>query len=341
MTATPSRCRVPAGGCTANVTLPAAPRSISGTLTFDQPAAKETRIRIFSYDNNSRVGSHGSSLTVPQGATSAEFSLGVGEGSYLLQFTNEDVGDYAFYGIHGDVTKEYQQRMVLSTLDGSVSGLHIDGSKLMGDSAEFNQVKVTVNLPAALSEERGYEVSLYNTEQGSQEDNRIVYAEPGERFLEATLSIAEGQSFLVGYADVTDFDTLYSESTGIRYAAEDGITALRSQATVFTSGVDTEITITEPPCHTVTGALTRGGTSLPSLQPMSWRSLTTARSSLPEPCSPRIRPASPIPSMCPRATRGRTSHSAPAGPWVTAAQSPTPPCPPGRAIPCPATSRQT
>lgn len=248
--------QVPASGCTANVTLPAAPRSISGTMTFDEPAAQETRIRIFSYDNNGRVGSHSASLTIPQGATSVEFSVGVGEGAYHLQFTNEDVGDYAFYGIHGDVTKDFQQQMVLSTLDGSVSGLRIDGSSLMSPS-ESNLVKVTVNLPAALTEERGYEISLYNAEQGYREDNTIIYLKPGDRSLEATLSIAEGQPFLVGYADATDCSVIYSETTGVRYATADGITGLASEAKVFTGGADTEITITEPPCYTVTGTLSR------------------------------------------------------------------------------------
>lgn len=247
---------VSAGNNTANLTLPAAPRSISGTLTFDQPASADTNFRVYCYDSKlSR--SFASSVTVRQGAASAEFAIGVESGSYPIQFSNVDLGSYAYYTIYGDVSTNYSHRMNLNTADGSVSGLIVDGSSIMG-TVSTNQLKVTVQLPAPLTQGRNYEVCLFNVD-GNRSESSSIYVNEGQSAFSVELFPESGESFLVGYADVTGFSNSSGSPTGIRYAAESGITSQSSQAKVFTSGTGTEITIAEPACYTITGTLTRSG----------------------------------------------------------------------------------
>lgn len=261
---------VGAGTTSVNLTLPAAPRSISGAVTLEAAAEEDISFDIYCYSDNSTV-SYSSSVTVGAGADSANFSIGVEEGQYYLQFRNSDTGAYGVYNIYGNVTGEYDQRMPVSVEDCSVDGLQVDCTSLLGGSSggEGGQpagdrvpVQVTVQLPAPLSEEKEYEVCLMNDE-GYTDDSVIYYVDAGKEEFSAEFWTEEGKSFRVAYSDVTGCTRYYIPATGARYAAENGITTQISTAKVFTGGTDVSVTIAEPSCYTVTGTLSRSGDTLP------------------------------------------------------------------------------
>lgn len=252
-------------GTSVNLTLPAAPRSISGTLVFDTAPAADTEFRLYCYDD-SRSTSYSSTVTLKAGSTAADFSIGVDPGQFPIQISNMETDAYAFYDIYGNATQDYQKRMVVNTLEESVSGVEINCTSLLGN-VQSDGVEVTVQLPAPLTEEREYELCLSDAEGYSYSYSTNVKAGASSftfHPLSADILSADiGEVFRVAYCDVTNCSSYYSPSTGARYAAEDGITTLPSKAKTFTNGVDKEITITEPACYTVAGTLTREGDVLP------------------------------------------------------------------------------
>ena len=252
-------------GTSVNLTLPAAPRSISGTLVFDTAPAADTEFRLYCYDD-SRSTSYSSTVTLKAGSTAADFSIGVDPGQFPIQISNMETDAYAFYDIYGNATQDYQKRMVVNTLEESVSGVEINCTSLLGN-VQSDGVEVTVQLPAPLTEEREYELCLSDAEGYSYSYSTNVKAGASSftfHPLSADILSADiGEVFRVAYCDVTNCSSYYSPSTGARYAAEDGITTQPSQAKTFTNGVDKKITITEPACYAVAGTLTREGDVLP------------------------------------------------------------------------------
>lgn len=247
-------------GTSVNMTLPAAPRSISGTLTFDQPAAEDIDFRLYCYNSTTTLN-YSSTTTLKAGSKTADFSIGVDLGQFPIQISNMETDAYAYYGIYGNATKNNQEQMVVSTLDESVSGVEINCTSLLGDVLD-DGVEVTVQLPAPLAEDSQYEIYLSDPE-GYSTTSHSTYIKAGASSFTLQLSADVGEAFRVAYCDVTNCSGYSSPSTGARYAAEDGITTQPSQAKIFTSGVDKKITITEPACYTVTGTLTREGDVLP------------------------------------------------------------------------------
>lgn len=247
-------------GTSVNLTLPAAPRSISGTLVFDTAPAADTEFRLYCYDD-SRSTSYSSTVTLKAGSKTTPFSIGVDAGLYPIQVSNLETVAYAYYGIYGNATENYQERMVVSTLEESVSGLEINCTSLLGN-VQSDGVEVTVQLPAPLAEEREYVVWLSDAE-GYEIDLTYTYAEAGATSFTLPLLVDAGEQFRAAYCDVTNSSDYDLPPTGTRYAAEGGVTTQPSRAKTFTGGVDKEITITEPACHTVTGTLNREGSVLP------------------------------------------------------------------------------
>ena len=248
-------------GTSVNLTLPAAPRSISGTLVFDTAPAADTEFRLYCYDD-SRSTSYSSAVTLKAGSKTAPFSIGVEPGLYPIQISSMETDAYAHYDIYGNATQDYQKRMVVNTLEESVSGVEINCTSLLDGAAESGVVNVTVNLPAPLTEDSQYEIFL-SDEEGYSSTSYSTYLDAGDTSFTLPLSVEEGEPFLVGYCDVTNCSSYYSSPTGARYAAEDGITTQVSQAKVFTAGEVSSITIAEPACYTVTGTLSREGDVLP------------------------------------------------------------------------------
>ncbi|OUN22492.1 hypothetical protein B5G34_06360 [Flavonifractor sp. An82] len=255
------------GTTSVNLALPAAPRSISGIMTFDSAPSEDISFRINCYGDS--TASYSSVATLKAGATSADFSIGVGEGQYFIQFRNSDTGAYGVYDIYGAVTTDHRQRMPVGTMDDSVSGLQVDCSSLGGSSGgsggqpevEMVPVEVTVRLPEPLAADREYAISLVN-EEGYPDDSAIYYVAAGEDSLSAELWAEEGSTFRVAYSDVTGCNLYNFPAAGSRYAAEDGITTQFSKAKVFT-GIQNNITLAEPACYTVSGTLSRSGDPLP------------------------------------------------------------------------------
>ena len=247
-------------GTSVNLTLPAAPRSISGTLTFDQPAAADTEFRLYCYDD-SRSTSYSSAVTLNAGSKTAPFSIGVEAGLYPIQVSSMETDAYAHYDIYGNATQDYQKRMVVNTLEESVSGVEINCTSLLSN-VQSDGVEVTVQLPAPLTEGRQYEIFL-SDENGNYRTRYSTYLDAGDSTFTLPISVDVGERFLVGYCDVTNCSSYYSSPTGARYAAEDGITSQASQAKVFTGGEVSSITIADPACYTVTGTLGREGDVLP------------------------------------------------------------------------------
>lgn len=247
-------------GTSVNLTLPAAPRSISGTLTFDQPAAEDIDFRLYCYDNTTTLN-YSSTTTLKAGSTTADFSIGVDPGQFPIQISNMETDAYAYYDIYGNATKNYQEQMVVSTLEESVSGVEINCTNLLGN-VQSDGVEVNIQLPAPLTEDREYEIYLSDAE-GCSTGSYSTYIKAGASSFTLQFSADVGEVFRVAYCDVTNCSSYYSPSTGARYAAEDGITTQPSQAKTFTGGVDKKITITEPACYTITGTLTREGSVLP------------------------------------------------------------------------------
>lgn len=247
-------------GTSVNLTLPAAPRSISGTLVFDTAPAADTEFRLYCYDD-SRSTSYSSTVTLKAGSKTTPFSIGVDAGLYPIQVSNLENDTYAYYDIYGNVSKNYQERMVVSTLEESVSGLEINCTSLLSN-VQSDGVEVTVQLPAPLTEGRQYEIFL-SDEAGNSSTSYSTYLDAGDSTFTLPISVDVGERFLVGYCDVTNCSSYYSSPTGARYAAEDGITTQVSQAKVFTGGEVSSITIADPACYTVTGTLSREGDVLP------------------------------------------------------------------------------
>lgn len=240
---------------TVDLILPAATRSISGTLTFDTPAQEDTDIRVYLNDVNTS-NRYYANVTVERGASSADFSLGVEPGTYMVQFRNTETGAYGYASIDGTVSTNFSRRIYVSTLDGSVTGLNQNDSSLLGSSAEADLTEVTVKLPAALTEDRTYGVFLADSEGNFLESSSGTVA-AGQSSFTRSLSIEKGETFCVGYFDASDCSTYWSLPTDARYAAEEGVTSQVSKAAVFVGGTDTAVTLTEPACYTVTGTLDR------------------------------------------------------------------------------------
>lgn len=247
-------------GTSVNLTLPAAPRSISGTLVFDTAPAADTEFRLYCYDD-SRSTSYSSTVTLKAGSKTTPFSIGVDAGLYPIQVSNLENDTYAYYDIYGNVSKNYQERMVVSTLEESVSGLEINCTSLLSN-VQSDGVEVTVQLPAPLTEGRQYEIFL-SDEDGNSSTSYSTYLDAGDSTFTLPISVDVGERFLVGYCDVTNCSSYYSSPTGARYPAENGITTQPSQAKVFTGGEVSSITIAEPACYAITGTLGREGDVLP------------------------------------------------------------------------------
>ena len=247
-------------GTSVNLTLPAAPRSISGTLVFDTAPAADTEFRLYCYDD-SRSTSYSSAVTLNAGSKTAPFSIGVEAGLYPIQVSSMETDAYAHYDIYGNATQDYQKRMVVNTLEESVSGVEINCTSLLSN-VQSDGVEVTVQLPAPLTEGRQYEIFL-SDENGNYRTRYSTYLDAGDSTFTLPISVDVGERFLVGYCDVTNCSSYYSSPTGARYAAEDGITSQASQAKVFTGGEVSSITIADPACYTVTGTLGREGDVLP------------------------------------------------------------------------------
>lgn len=255
-------------GSSVNLTLPLAERWISGTVTVDSPVAEDTGIRLSCYDDT-MSGSYTSMTTIQKGQTQAEFSIGVGQGSYSLQLSDTINWNYKYSDVYGTVSNNYSDRMAYTTLEGPVTDLKINVTNLLtgGEDEETgSQVEVTVMLPEPLTEEREFAVSLVNVTEYSEyfsNMSSIVLKEGTQSFTLEVSGVQGGNQFKVGYSDVTDCGTRYVESAGIRFAAENGVTTLVSKAKVFTGGIDTQVTITEPACDTISGTLSRSGAVLP------------------------------------------------------------------------------
>lgn len=244
---------------TVNLALPAASRSISGTLTFDTAASEDTDIRLYASNNRRGDRSYYSSrVTLKKGSKSVDFAIGVTPDVYVLEFANDLTDVYVYCGLDGTLTSEWQQRMLFDTRTSSVSGLKENGSLLLGESGGEGQLRVTVNLPTTLTEGRQYCVWALN-EEGNDYSNTSTYIDAGNSSftLPMTLYFSDGEPFYVGYSDVTDADTWSVSSTDMRYAAESGITTVFARAKAFTAGKDTEVTIDDSACYAVTGTLKR------------------------------------------------------------------------------------
>lgn len=241
-----------------DLTLPLADTWISGTVTVDSPVAADTGIRFNCYDDSANFNYTGTT-TIKKGQTQAEFSVGVGRGSYPLQLSEMVNWDYAYSDVYGTVSNDYSDRMVYSTLDGPITGLEINATNLIMSQGEGNaRVEVTVELPKPLTERREMEV-LFADEDGNFRMSSNISVDAGESSFAVDLSYQTGEPFLVGYSDVTEYTTYFTPVTGARYAAENGITTQVDKAKLFTGGTDTQITITEPACYTVTGTMSRSG----------------------------------------------------------------------------------
>lgn len=250
------------GTVSKTVTLPKAPRTISGTVTFSQPLDRARTLRVYAYTGSSSITQSNNSTTffsIAEGAKSVDFTVGLERGTYYLEFYIDNYGIYTIFG-DLDFERNSDEYAYFNLLDKSVSGLKIDGDPLLGEIVEREgyQVDVTVKLPEKVTERRRYRISVTYAGTDDTWDYDYVYADPGSQEISESFYVYD-EEYSFAYEDVTDLrSTYYDPGPAARYKSETGITTDPASAQAFTFTENSEVVITEPACYKVTGTIERG-----------------------------------------------------------------------------------
>jgi|GEM_PF-3223789 len=240
------------GSASKTITLPKAPHSISGTLTFSSPVAASQSLEI-------EVGPGGSGswlysyILIPSGATSVPFAVGTEYDSACLEFIG--IKDF-YYAIDNTLTDEYDYRCYFDLSSGDVTGLTVNGDKLLGEVEAQESVRVTVNitLPEAAKKETTYRVVL-DSDSRRTSTSRSVAA--GATSFTVTLPVTTGMDYRISYLEAGGYGVSLNDSLpGLRYAGESGVVS-KNAAKLFRFTEDTTVDIKEGAFWKITGSMTR------------------------------------------------------------------------------------
>ena len=132
--------------------------TLSGTITFSSPLKQNTTLYVYpGYGYGSFWYADDVEIIAKKGATSAAFSLSLAPDVYTLELDGPQ--EWFYYGVEDKLTDDYSDRMYFDLTEKSITGLKINGDALLGSStSSYTDVRVTINLPAALTEDKTFRI---------------------------------------------------------------------------------------------------------------------------------------------------------------------------------------
>lgn len=224
-------------------------RTISGTVTLAETAPSGgTSITISAgcYEDgaNEYLPSH---LVVPQGQSSVDFEIGVNKFSnYFLHVSGTDiVGGY----YDGTLTLQnfYDNRSFINTLHDNVQNIAIT-------LKEGKTITTTVNLRNQVTEDKEFYISYFSSNFNAIANQWItIKASDEASSFNATMTIDSNyyEQIHIGYADISDFPSIYTDQLNYIYKSSLGITTVKSKAELIDASLINAVTITEPEFYTV------------------------------------------------------------------------------------------
>ncbi len=239
---------------TADIVIPKAERVIKGTVTFANAIEEDTHFYVMASDANYTIDGY-NYLSVSAGATSAEYTVGVGVGTYNLQ-VGVDGQYYGWYSIY-NTADEWENICYIDTTDAAMEDIDFTYT-----SDTTNKVlPITVKFSNAATADTVYRVGFKSGDTTVNSGNEKVLA--GESEFAANVNITGYKQGYVFVADTTISNSVYSESNAFYYYSEElGITPDISKATLVDFEQTDALTITFPESVVLSGTVSRNGNAV-------------------------------------------------------------------------------
>lgn len=239
---------------TANIVIPKAERVIKGTITFANAIEEDTNFYVMASDANYTIDGY-NYLPVSKGATSAEYSVGVGVGTYNLQM-GVDGQYYGWYSIY-NTADEWENICYIDTTDAAMEDIDFTYT-----SDTTNKVlPITVKLSGAATADTVYRVGFKYGDTTVNSGNEKVAT--GESEFAANVNITGYKQGYVFVVDTTISNSVHSDSNAFYYYSEElGITPDISKATLVDFEQTDDLTITFPESVVLRGTVSRNGNAV-------------------------------------------------------------------------------
>lgn len=233
-----------------NITLPAAERSISGTITLTEPVSEDGYAYIYCEDSEYNFPAY-QSIPVTKGQTELNYSIGVRKDIYELE-VNVGGGYYSYYSVTGNAG-DYNDICYLNTTDKSLNGIDFTYDNTGENGTTAN---VTVNFGKTLDTDKSYALRL---DYGNRTSSYTTNVKAGESSFSRKITPDNNGKFLISVQDRTDFDIWYSDGVAYYYSKELGLTPDKNLATKLTPDEADGLIINFPESNILTGTVQRNG----------------------------------------------------------------------------------
>lgn len=239
-----------------NITIPKAERTISGTITFENPPAEDTYFYVDLFSDNAEVSDSYQNIPVSAGAKSVDYSLGVSKGSYEM-YAYISGGDSQYYSVYGDL-RGWEDICYINTTEKSVTGIDFVYSGEESESSN-KSIDVNVKLASKAAEDKKY-VLFYEVEGRNYKNTytaETVYA--GDESFTRRMSIPQNKEVYVGVFDRTYVSSSSDDGIAYYYSEQFGVTTDKSVATPVNVAELDSIDITFPKSYELSGTVSRNG----------------------------------------------------------------------------------
>jgi len=239
-----------------DMTFPYTDKYISGTIDLTNCIPqKDTYIAVSTYNesdiNNTRQYAY---ILAKAGSRYVDFELGAKESSYYLYFSS-DLFQSGYYS-NGSITNQHNNRTIID-VEESVTNISVVIPERTATEEEAT-VKATINFSKPLDRDREIHIALTDGD-GNTRSTWPTVGKGISSYTATFKNVDMGDVVYLSYSDATGCYSYYNnvEKGEYYYSRELGITSDISKATnVY--GM-TEITVTEPVCYEITGAITTTG----------------------------------------------------------------------------------
>lgn len=230
--------------------------TLSGTITFSSPLKQNTTLYVYpGYGYGSFWYADEVEIVAKKGATSAAFSLSLAPDVYTLELDGPQ--EWFYYGVEDKLTDDYSDRMYFDLTEKSITGLKINGDRLLAGSSAEDNVTVTISLPERLAENKDFLVIAGNEEESWTASNWTT-AVAGSNKITASFSLDPAEKHFFYFADANQAYTSCDDRTGYLYGSDDGVTSIRSNAKSYDISKGS-VVINYTDTYTISGKLDRSG----------------------------------------------------------------------------------
>ena len=249
---------------TVNLTLEAAERHISGTITLDTPIASDGYAYVYAYSSNYSFSSY-TSIPVKKGDKKIDYSLGVRKDVYNIEVSIN--GDYRYYGVTGEAV-DYEGMCYINTVNRSYDNVDFTYSEDEYNDDYYGEVsaELTVNLNKETEADAWYYIRLEYEYYSSSYSMRPG---AGVKSFKSNIWAEKDEWFAISIMDLTGLDSYYRTAPRYYYSEELGITPDRSLATEVTvDDILNGLEINYPESNSLTGTVYRNSSANSSDLPL-------------------------------------------------------------------------